>query len=88
MRDIFLRATARQCKAMLDAELQKYETWEELRDAHLKMSIAIEQKLYARIRNLGVGERIICRVLGKGISEPQVMRALKLLRQIEENDKT
>jgi len=70
---------------MLDAELQKYETWEELRKAgDHKISCLFDASQYKKIRKEGAGRGSICATLGRGISASQVMRALKLLRQIEE----
>jgi hypothetical protein len=73
--------TIRTAKEFLDAELAKYNTWEEIRSEDFFRTIGISNgQAFAKLKGTGVGRATLIKFLGKNWTDYKVESALSIIR--------
>jgi len=76
--------TVRVVKDYLNAELSKYDTWEEIRQSHLMNLLDGSRKEdFLRLKSKGVGQTIILEFLGPPWKQHMIQKALDLIKDKE-----
>lgn len=76
--------TVQAVKNYLDAELAKYESWEEAKKSHLMNLLdGSRQEDFERLKTKGVGQTTILKFLGKGWKQWKIQHALEVINSAE-----